>query len=192
MDLTHFTDARYLPYILGSGVIIPTESNIGAQGEASRQGWNPSGAHFGPDVVWLTTGDAISSGITVGPDKKGSGKVTARVPDEDAVHWPIWARQQGIDERWYQALGQSNDPEAWWVVERSVPSAEWTAVFISHSITDTKRNEVCPCGSGKKFKVCHLGKFGIEERIWKPGDPIRLVYTEDDIRSRMLNAKPNL
>ena len=103
MDLTHFTDARYLPYILGSGVIIPTESNIGAQGEASRQGWNPSGAHFGPDVVWLTTGDAISSGITVGPDKKGSGKVTVRVPDEDAVHWPIWARQQGIDERWYQA-----------------------------------------------------------------------------------------
>ncbi len=25
------------------------------------------------------------------------------------------------------------------------------------------RNEACPCGSGKKFKKCHLGNFHIEE-----------------------------
>lgn len=40
-----------------------------------------------------------------------------------------------------------------------------------HAIPAPKlgRNDICPCGSGKKYKVCHLGRD--EVSIWKLGAP---------------------
>jgi hypothetical protein len=33
---------------------------------------------------------------------------------------------------------------------------DWKRVFAQRRLRDTGRNEACPCGSGKKYKKCHL------------------------------------
>ncbi len=39
----------------------------------------------------------------------------------------------------------------------------------------TGRNEPCPCGSGKKYKVCHMGKQEAEARDMKIPSAIMMI-----------------
>jgi len=47
-----------------------------------------------------------------------------------------------------------------------------------------RRNDPCPCGSGKKFKHCHLGR---EDELWSPGIE---GFTEE--QSEMITSLPQV
>ena len=52
--------------------------------------------------------------------------------------------------------------------------------------TKIGRNEPCPCGSGKKYKTCCLGKYPIEETTKRPTDSVLRI------RSQTTKAEPYL
>lgn len=171
MLLNHFTSEMHLGLILRCGLLVTTESNIGSPVPE----WPPTGEHVGPDVVWFTLQDEPSD---VGLDSaratipKGGVRMVCDVPDADCRHWPEWARGYGIHPDWYRhvgrAAGQESNPDTWWVVERAVPWTEWVRIESSSPVTVGSRNAPCYCGSGRKFKTCHLGR----PRPYWTGEPI--------------------
>ena len=182
MRLYHYTSEDHLEYVLGLGVLLTTESNIGAPdfGRTRTEGWQPVGDHIGPDVVWLTDlENAALAGITTDSSYKGAIRVVVQVPDSDVQHWPPWAEKHGIDPGWYAALSAGCEPDRFWIVERPIPHTEWEG--ISGPPSAAPRNSPCPCGGGKKFKHCHLGR---RTEVWKKGDGITQRYSEAEVRSR--------
>lgn len=137
MILYHFTCLLHLPKIREDGVITTTESNIGSP----RPDWPPTGEHHGPDVVWLTT-EPKRTAASHGLDRsettddiatvadKTAVRIKVQVPDDEAFYWPDWARDQGIDDRWFDLLGRGRRPDLWWVVTRPVPESEWLKVAV--------------------------------------------------------------
>jgi hypothetical protein len=176
MKLTHFTGATQLPFILGYGALITTDSRIGVTVSvefAVRHGLRPIGTHVGPDVVWLTSSEVPDSTATTdGPGgRKGDIRVEVDVPQDEAFHWPEWSREQGIHPKWYDILGFEADPESWWVVPRDIPHTEWVAI---ERTSKPSRNSRCYCGSGLKSKRCHLPR---QTPLWTPEAGIERKYT---------------
>jgi preprotein translocase subunit SecA len=80
-----------------------------------------------------------------------------------------------LGSRWQldraQAIHQAPEPEVA-AVAGGVRAAQDAAIETNQSPTETKkepvrntgrkvgRNDPCPCGSGKKFKACHMNKAG--------------------------------
>jgi hypothetical protein len=177
--LNHFTNPTNADYMIASGVIMTTESNIGCRPEdALRHGLHPVGEHVGPDVVWLTDLDtAAQTGVLGGPARKGGVKVTVEVPDAEVHPWSEWAFDHGIHPTWYESLGRHNRPDRWWVVERPIPHTEWVEITADPP-SDVLRNAPCPCGSGKKFKQCHSDRRMV---LWMPEDGIDVTITPAEI-----------
>lgn len=180
MRAFHFTAEAYVPYLLASGLLLTTESNIGSPEGRGTRAMPPVGEHVGPDVVWLTTRDApeqcgiVSSGMAL----KAGVRVTVDVADADVSHWPAWAKAQGIHPDWYSVVVGEYDADSWFVVERNIPWTEWIA--IDGQEMSGGRNSPCPCGSGRKFKACHLGG---REPIWTPTTGLKPTLTEAEIRA---------
>jgi hypothetical protein len=180
--LGHFTAMEHLELLLGSGVLLVTESNIGAPDtpEMKAMGVSPRGEDIGPKVVWLTDlDDPRLAGITGLTGTKGSVLLTVDVPESEVHWWPEWSRRHGIDERWYAALAHRADPDRFWVIERNIPWNEWTE--ISAGPVRRRRRTRCICGSGRRFKDCHRGR---RLRVWQPADGITVRYTIEEIRAR--------
>ena len=159
MHLYHFTTRLHLSAITKSGFLKVTESNVGSGSPLMP----PTGQHVGPDVVWLTSsvsGDGC--GLDGGLSDKTELRFVVEVPD--AVRWVDWAPAAQMHPRWRRALSRGQDVSSWYVVERPIPMSEW--VSIEGAPEAVGRNEQCPCGSGLKFKRCHLEHGGFRPVIW--------------------------
>lgn len=94
------------------------------------------GDHVGPDVVWLTDDPTPSQhwqALDAQPGmpymfRKNIVLFTVEVPDEDLLHWPEWAREQGISEYWYDALDPDKQAEHWYCVPRRILKEEWVSI----------------------------------------------------------------
>lgn len=146
MRLWHFTSIFHLVAIVEAGSLRLTDSVIGS----SRSDWPPTGDHAGPDVLWCfdtPDPDVGDPEMLIGHRyvprrvfgrRVGRGKLhridkqlvrfTLDVPDSEVVAWVPWARAQGIDERWLEALTRNNPPDGWRCVLRPVPESEWVTV----------------------------------------------------------------
>jgi hypothetical protein len=79
-------------------------------------------------VVWLTADPNPKNQTWARDIEKRDIRIVVSVPRKDAKNWPIWARQQGCPERWYESLASWGRPEDWYVVPRRIRKAEWLAV----------------------------------------------------------------
>lgn len=61
-----------------------------------------------------------------------------------------------------------------------------------HNLMNTKRNELCPCGSGKKYKKCcglRDAKNKQQSRdLFKIGSPVRSGETMVDLAKRLIKV----
>ena len=163
MILNHYTAEDNLGFLLGSGVLMTTESNIGAppEGDSRRKGVKPVGDHVGPDVVWLTSlTNPISAGIDALPGTQVI-RVVVDVPAEEVSRWPAWSKGRGIDPRWYRSLAKGRYPDGWYVVERPVPWTEWTGIE----------------------------RVGERATLWRPEDGIDVRYSDEEIRANLAVAR---
>jgi len=118
MKLYHFTSRFHMPLLLARRAIKTTHNNL----HPVKQ--------IGPEVVWLTNLGSYemqlwAEGSVV---NKAEFRITVELPEGQAHHWPIWSRKHGIDEGWYEALGQCGVPQSWFVVERPIGINEWVSV----------------------------------------------------------------
>jgi hypothetical protein len=67
----------------------------------------------------------------------------------------------------------------------------WPAMPAYNPFRNVGRNDPCPCGSGKKFKKCCLGKVELPP-IVSPGDPFDIdeVYEFDDVEDGVRDYDP--
>jgi hypothetical protein len=67
----------------------------------------------------------------------------------------------------------------------------WPAMPASNPFRNVGRNDPCPCGSGKKFKKCCIGKAELPQ-VASPSDPFDIdeVYEPDDIGDRIEDYDP--
>ena len=102
--LYHYTSTYHFTLIRQMGHLRLTDSNIDLFGG-------------GPGVVWLTTTSAAAGNGLEGSALDKS-EIRFEVPTAGLPihHWPVWSREQGIDEGWYNALASAGgNPETWWV-----------------------------------------------------------------------------
>ena len=162
--LNHYTGATHLDYILGSGVLLTTESNIGAPDspDSRRKGVEPVGDHVGPDVVWLSSlRNPLHAGIHAGSGTDGVVRVVVDVPADEVAAWPAWSKAHGIDRRWYRVLGRDTYPDSWYVVERPIPWGEWVRIEAA--------------GDGSP--------------LWSPQEGIQVRYSEEQARANLHAAR---
>lgn len=164
MRLFHYTGQFHLATIMSAGFLKVTESNVGSGSPLMP----PMGVRVGPDVVWLTT-SVTGDGCGLESFGVGSAKREVRftVDVDDAVRWIDWPPAQLMHPRWRAGLTRNANADSWYVVERPIPMAEWVAV--EGAPVQAGRNELCPCGSGAKFKRCHLDEGGARPVIWTSG-----------------------
>lgn len=123
MRLYHFTCEQHLPCIKLAGQLTTTESNLSQYKE-----------HAGPDVVWLTSDpdpDPRDIAVETSAADKTAVRFTVEIPDDEAHPWIPWSRKRGIKPKWRRAMERGRRPEAWYVVERPIPSREWIAVDVA-------------------------------------------------------------
>jgi hypothetical protein len=67
----------------------------------------------------------------------------------------------------------------------------WPGMPAHNPLRNVGRNDPCPCGSGKKFKKCCLGKAELPQ-IASPSDPFDIdeVYEFDDVEDRIRDYDP--
>jgi hypothetical protein len=67
----------------------------------------------------------------------------------------------------------------------------WPGMPAHNPFRNVGRNDPCPCGSGKKFKKCCIGKAELPQ-IASPGDPFDIdeVYEFDDVEDRIRDYDP--
>lgn len=88
----------------------------------------------------------------------------------DPEYWPALEALAGyrIDR---------SDPRALSLLLRAGLPDDHPSVVVARALSGTPieagRNDRCPCGSGRKFKQCHLGK-----PIMSPGDRVRLLIAK--------------
>lgn len=107
-------------------------------------------------------------------DAAGDPTAAERHLDEalrrDPEYWPALEALAGyrIDR---------SDPRAVSLLLRAGLPDDHPSVVVARALTGTPieagRNDRCPCGSGRKFKQCHLGK-----PIMSPGDRVRLLIAK--------------
>jgi len=124
MILYHYTSSLHMPSIQYEGMIRTTESNIGSPIPSMP----PYGDHYGPDVVWLTNRPDVSTTAVNAMGPKGDVCITVNVSGLYIHHWPKWAREQGINEDWYDVLANGFDPESWYISTRPIPITEWMSI----------------------------------------------------------------
>ncbi len=126
MKLFHYTSVTHLAAIRASGVIRPSESNIGSPFVDMK----PYGLHVGPDVVWLTAQDDVQSGhgLEGAPVDKFAVRIT--IEASDAVQWRQFAEARGINRQWYRILDKVANYAAkhWYVLPRSIALSEVTEI----------------------------------------------------------------
>lgn len=167
MILNHYSAGANLDYILGSGVLMTTESNIGAPDspDSRRKGVEPVGDHVGPDVVWLSSlQNPLHSGIHTSRGGPSVIRVVVDLPDDEVEPWPAWSKTQGIDRRWYRVVAKDTYPDSWYVVERPVPWREWVRI---ERVDDGRT-------------------------LWRPDDGIVVRYHEDEMRANLETARSDL
>jgi len=125
-SLYHYTTELHLPLIVAAGFLRVTESNIGSP----VPGVEPSGEHYGPDVVWLTNSDEVDglgleTTVTLG---LGLFRFVVAVPDNEVHHWPTWNKRFAMNDAWRASLERDQRPESWWLIERPIPRREWVAI----------------------------------------------------------------
>jgi len=49
-------------------------------------------------------------------------------------------------------------------------SSGWPITPVTNPLRNVGRNDPCPCGSGRKFKKCCLGKTQLTSQVFEPGD----------------------
>ena len=134
--LFHFTSTHHWPLIVAAGILTTTESNVGSP----RADWPPSGPDVAPRVVWLTDAPHLPArrhGLTLSPkvmrelgvsgmvDKSA---VRIEVAVDDAIWWPDFADEHGMNPRWRRAIEEGHAPETWWVVPREILMSEFVDV----------------------------------------------------------------
>jgi hypothetical protein len=143
MILYHFTAEFHLPMIRKSGVLIPTESNIGSP----IAGWPPYGQHVGPDVVWLSSAANIVKGLGIigftGDFDKTGVRITVDLPDNEVVKWTKWPYRRRMNKHWRKVMEQDQLPELWWLIERPIHDYEWVDVEVGWRQGDEKVDEAC-------------------------------------------------
>jgi preprotein translocase subunit SecA len=107
---------------------------------------------------------AGAAGASVGASAASEAARSAGAPAGEAAaepevhvedHHPLF-RAKGLEQPRRTAELQYSAPTAEGSVEhRSVASGGGAATLTSEEMANTPRNAPCPCGSGKKFKMCH-------------------------------------
>jgi hypothetical protein len=77
----------------------------------------------------LTEREKIRKGVDLNEpafwDNKREVRITLRIPSNDLRlrQWPTWARQNHVDQQWYQALATSGDSKhrTWWLYLGVIP-----------------------------------------------------------------------
>lgn len=87
--------------------------------------------------MWLLDRDNPTAGAEGPQGRLRAGlqadKMTARltVETDAAVHYPVWAKEQGVDDLTYSVMASSGgDPDEWWVVPRPVRRTDIVALDI--------------------------------------------------------------
>lgn len=110
--LYHFTSGWHIDSILDNLVLTTTESNIEFSGA-------------GPEVVWLTSNPEPSAQARSGGAFKQEYRIQVDPVGLPIRKWSDWAREQGIEDWWYEALDASGGGRAdeWWVCLTAVTRA---------------------------------------------------------------------
>lgn len=128
--LHHFTHLGHAQAILQSGMILPSESNVGSP----LPTWPPYGEHVGPDVVWLLDTDTLEDfphGLIVGGNTdKTRVRFTVELPM--APKWVTWRWTHEMHPQWrdtfMDAGGGMYAAEHWYVWPLEIPAKRWRSV----------------------------------------------------------------
>ena len=123
--LYHFTSISHWPKIWQDGRLALAESNVSRTAD-----------HAGPDVVWLTTREAVGRG-EIGLAGSAVDKSRVRFTVEvSAEKWFDFAGRYAVDRNWRNSLEAGNSPGTWRVTETEVGRDAWVEV------RDMKTNQV--------------------------------------------------
>lgn len=134
MHLFHYTSEHHLPLILESGLLRTTESNV-----------SMTKSHAGPDVVWLTARDDVTSGngLEGSAIDKFAIRFTVKLDKRVVSKWHAWGKGRGMDPEWMSILASSGGSGSWRVVERPILRESWveirrmsTGEIVSHEPTE--------------------------------------------------------
>lgn len=124
MTFYHYTSKRHLPKILESGVLLPSESNIGAPWEGER---------LGPDVVWLLDTPTLTFDHGLLPGRTGKDEVLFAV-EVKAIRWLDWAPVASMNPEWLptfvEAGGGSVAAAHWYVYPGPISRKRWSGIFV--------------------------------------------------------------
>jgi len=126
MILYHFTSLyHHLPRIIDSGVLRPSESNVGSPYPEHF----PHGDHVGPDVVWLLdTPDLGGHPHGLAGSSVDKTRVMFTV-DVAAVPWVDWLPAARMDPRWrdlfISSAGGDDAARHWYVYPGVIPRRRW-------------------------------------------------------------------
>lgn len=108
--------------------------------------------------MWHNTRIVNGSGVLVLPQEVRDGRFGNFLIDRAKGGWELYRRgiserQQGqVDKRFRQEASALQGTDFWRTLEADMESRvdphTWKGAHIG-------RNELCPCGSGKKYKLCH-------------------------------------
>lgn len=136
--LYHFTSRDHLPYILSSGVLKPTCSNLRPPDKASLQKrpdpfipncwtiWDKN-ADFKP-VVWMTK-EADTTATGTGLDGAACDKTEYRftIPfQETFVSWRKFSVANNMPHQWRECIEKGRNHHNWYVHEGQLPIAGMT------------------------------------------------------------------
>jgi hypothetical protein len=134
MRLYHFTALKYLESIRAKG-LMPGEVALSASDRRENFAvWlttdpEPDGHGLDRCGQPLTEREKIRKGVDLNEpafwDNKREVRITLRIPSNDLRlrQWPTWARQNHVDQQWYQALATSGGSKhrTWWLYLGVIP-----------------------------------------------------------------------
>ncbi|MGH9126898.1 MAG: SEC-C metal-binding domain-containing protein [Acidimicrobiales bacterium] len=155
------TDLPLLGQLLSSGTVAPafvgealgndadSDGSVAAFARAAEEAAS-SRDRAGP--LWVQAICAERAGRTLDAESLVAAATTANGDYPPALHDAAWyAADRGDTRRAASLLRRAGD-------EADEQTLEMLELFSQAPEASVGRNDPCPCGSGKKYKFCHLGR----------------------------------
>lgn len=133
MKLYHFTCHEHLNGIRRSGLIQPTESNVGSPVTHMP----PWGSHRGPDVVWMLDTDTLnglSHGLKGSAYDKTEIRITVDLPRP--IRWLDWEWTAYMHPGWQNSIMEAGGGlaavESWYIWPAPIRRRNWLDITNAH------------------------------------------------------------